>query len=92
VACLLKARIVKSAVASTVTQSHNHDRHECHNTGNVGNSVRYEVFMVVTMKNSIFWDVTNVALVRTDVLREHITSILRVPRIGEVGTLAVTSN
>jgi hypothetical protein len=35
----------------------------------------------------------HVALVRTDVLEEHITSIIRVTRIGEVGTtLAVTSS
>jgi hypothetical protein len=34
-----------------------------------------------------------VALVRTDVLKEHITSIFGVKRIGELGTtLAVTSN
>jgi hypothetical protein len=32
-----------------------------------------------------------VALVRTDVSEEHIASIIRVTRIGELGTLAVTS-
>jgi hypothetical protein len=33
----------------------------------------------------------HVALVRTDVAEEHIASIIRVTRIGELGTLAVTS-
>jgi hypothetical protein len=33
-----------------------------------------------------------VALVRTDVSEERITSIIRVTTIGELGTLAVTSN
>jgi hypothetical protein len=33
-----------------------------------------------------------VALVRTDVSEERIASIIRVTRIGELGTLAVTSN
>jgi hypothetical protein len=34
----------------------------------------------------------HVALVRTDVSEELSTSIIRVRRIGELGTLAVTSN
>jgi hypothetical protein len=33
-----------------------------------------------------------VALVRTDVSAKRITSIIKVTRIGELGTLAVTSN
>jgi hypothetical protein len=33
-----------------------------------------------------------VALVRTDVSEEHSVSIIMVTRIGELGTLAVTSN
>jgi hypothetical protein len=33
-----------------------------------------------------------VAFVRTDVSEEHSTSIIRVRRIGELGTLAITSN
>jgi hypothetical protein len=33
-----------------------------------------------------------VALVRTDVSQEVSASIIRVPRIGELGTLAITSN
>jgi hypothetical protein len=45
------------------------------------------------MKNVVFWDVTSVALVRTDVSEERIASIIRVSRIGELGTtLTVTSN
>jgi hypothetical protein len=45
------------------------------------------------MKNAVFWDVTHVALVRTDVSEECSTSIIRVTRTGELGTmLAVTSN
>jgi hypothetical protein len=44
------------------------------------------------MKNVVFWDVTRVALVRTDVLEERIASIIRAKRICELGTtLAVTS-
>jgi hypothetical protein len=34
----------------------------------------------------------HVDLVRTDVLEEHIASIIRVTTIGELGMLAVTSN
>jgi hypothetical protein len=33
-----------------------------------------------------------VALVRTDILEELTTSIIRMTRIGELGTLAITSN
>jgi hypothetical protein len=36
------------------------------------------------MKNAVFWDVT-------DVSEELSASIIRVTRIGELGTLAVTS-
>jgi hypothetical protein len=43
------------------------------------------------MKNGIFWDVTHGALVRTDVSEELTASIIRVTRIVEQGTLAVTS-
>jgi hypothetical protein len=45
--------------------------------------------MEVTMKNVVFWDV---ALERTNILEERTASIIRVTRIGELGTLAVTSN
>jgi hypothetical protein len=44
------------------------------------------------MNNGVFWDVTRVALVRTDISKERIASIIRVTRNGELGTLAVTSN
>jgi hypothetical protein len=44
------------------------------------------------MKNAVFLDVRHVVLVRTDVSQERIGSIIRVTRIGELGTLAVTSN
>jgi hypothetical protein len=45
------------------------------------------------MKNAVFWDVTPWDLVRTDVSEEQIVFIIRVKRIGEIGTtLAVTSN
>jgi hypothetical protein len=35
-----------------------------------GNVVRFEVFTAVTMKNSVFWDVTPCGLVRADVWEE----------------------
>jgi hypothetical protein len=44
------------------------------------------------MKNGVFWNVTPVALVRTDVSEELSASIIRVTRIDEIGTLAVTRN
>jgi hypothetical protein len=44
------------------------------------------------MKNCVFWDVTPVGLVRTDVSKELSASFIRVTRIGELETLAVTSN
>jgi hypothetical protein len=44
--------------------------------------VRFEVSTAVTMKN-----------VRTDVPEKHIASIIKVAKIGELGTsLAITSN
>jgi hypothetical protein len=46
---------------------------------------------VVTMKNCVFLDATCVVLVRTDVSEELSVSIIRATRIGELGTLAVTS-
>jgi hypothetical protein len=39
------------------------------------------------MKNAVFWNVT---LVRTEVSKERITTIIRATRICELGTLAVT--
>jgi hypothetical protein len=52
--------------------------------------VRFEVFMAVTMKNVIFWNVT--LRVRTTVSEECIASVIRVTGIGGLGTLAVISN
>jgi hypothetical protein len=54
--------------------------------------LRVEVFTAVTMKNTIFVMLRSVALVRTDVSEDRIASIIRITRIGELGTLAVTSN
>jgi hypothetical protein len=55
--------------------------------------IRFEVFTPVAMKNAIFWDVISVAPVRINILEEHIATIIRVTRIGELGTtLGVTNN
>jgi hypothetical protein len=60
---------------------------------NVSNFVRFEVFTVVTMTNGVFWDVSRVALVRTEVSEELCASFIRVTRIGELETtLALTSS
>jgi hypothetical protein len=53
--------------------------------------VRFEVFTAVTMKNGVFCDVTP-CLVRIDISVELSASNIRVTRIGELGTLAITSN
>jgi hypothetical protein len=56
-------------------------------------SERFEVFTAVAMKNGVFWDVTPVDLVKTDVSEELSASLIRMTRISELGTtLAVTSN
>jgi hypothetical protein len=52
-------------------------------------SVGFEVSTTVTMKNTVFWDVSRVALERIEVLVECIASIIRVTGICELGTLAV---
>jgi hypothetical protein len=55
--------------------------------------VKFEVFTAVTMKNGVLWELRCVALVRTDVSVEHRATVLRMSRIGELGTMvAVTSN
>jgi hypothetical protein len=52
--------------------------------------VGFEVSTAVTMKNGVFWDVSRVALVKTDVSEEISASFIRLTRIGELGpTLAV---
>jgi hypothetical protein len=55
--------------------------------------VIFEVFMAVTTKNGVFLHIKHVAFVRTDVSEELSTSMIRVTRIGKLGTtLAVSSN
>jgi hypothetical protein len=55
--------------------------------------VRFEVSAAVTMKNAGFMVVRIVALVKTDVSKERVSSIISVTRIGELETnLAVTNN
>jgi hypothetical protein len=51
-----------------------------------------ELGTTLAVKNGVFWDVTRVPLVRTDVSEELSASIIRVTRNGELGTFAVTSN
>jgi hypothetical protein len=56
-------------------------------------TLRFEVFMKVTMKNALYWDVMPVALVITGISEDRIASIIRVKRTGQLGTtLAVTGN
>jgi hypothetical protein len=43
------------------------------------------------VKNAVYWDIT-LSLVRTDVSEESLAFIIRVTRIDELGTTAVTSN
>jgi hypothetical protein len=40
------------------------------------------------MKNAVFLDVSPCGSLRIDVSEEHVKSIIRVERIGELGTLA----
>jgi hypothetical protein len=44
------------------------------------------------MKNDVFWDVTPSGSCKTGLSEELRASFIRVTRIGELGTLAVTSN
>jgi hypothetical protein len=51
-----------------------------------------DVFAAVTMKKGVFGDVTPCSSCKTDVSEDCIISIIRVTRIGELGTkIAVTS-
>jgi hypothetical protein len=43
------------------------------------------------MKNAVFRDVTRATLVRTDASEKRIASIIRVKRIGELGTILAAS-
>jgi hypothetical protein len=54
---------------------------------------RFEVFTAATMKNAVFCDVTPCGSYKNRVSEELSASIIRLRRIGEVGTtLAVTNN
>jgi hypothetical protein len=48
--------------------------------------VRFEVFTAVTMKNGVFWDVTQCGCWKNRISEELIASIIRVTRISELGT------
>jgi hypothetical protein len=48
--------------------------------------------IIFTLKNAILGLLRGMALRRTDVSEERSASIIRVTRINELGTLAVTSN
>jgi hypothetical protein len=49
--------------------------------------------MAVTMNNAVFWDMMPCDFERTEDLEERIAAIIKVTRIGELGTmLALTSN
>jgi hypothetical protein len=52
----------------------------------------FEVFTAVTMKNCVFLDVTTCGSLRTVVSEELSAFFITATRIGELGTLAVTSN
>jgi hypothetical protein len=54
--------------------------------------VMSEVFTAVTMMNNVFWDVTPCGSCKNRLLEQLITFIIRVTRIGELGTFAVNSN
>jgi hypothetical protein len=51
--------------------------------------LRFEFFAAVAMKNVVFWILRRVTLVRKNFSEERIASMIRVTRIGELGTLAV---
>jgi hypothetical protein len=62
-------------------------------TENSAPTVRFEVFMSVTMKNVVFLDVTPCGSCKNRVSEECKASIIRVTITSELGTtLAVTSN
>jgi hypothetical protein len=58
----------------------------------VGVHVRFEVVIAATMKNAVFWDVTPCCSCKDRHFGDCIISIIRVTRIGGLGTLAVASN
>jgi hypothetical protein len=54
--------------------------------------VGFEVFTAVTMKNGVFWDVTPVALVRTDILEELSASFVSSPILVTLMKEALSSS
>jgi hypothetical protein len=50
------------------------------------NCLRFEVFTAVTMKNAVAWDVMSCGSCKNRVSEELSASIIRVTRIGELGT------
>jgi hypothetical protein len=76
--------------------SHQNNRHIIRdflpNSTNRRISVRLEVFTAATIKNGVFCDVSRVALAKTEVSEELSASIIRVTRLYELGTSAVTNN
>jgi hypothetical protein len=54
--------------------------------------VRFEVFMIVTMKNAVFYDVPPCGSCYNRRFGGRIASIIRVEMISELGTLAVASS
>jgi hypothetical protein len=54
--------------------------------------VKFEVFSAVTTKNAAFWDVTPCGSCKNRRFEKRIASIIKVTRIGELSTLAVTRN
>jgi hypothetical protein len=49
-------------------------------------------FAVVILKNAVFWDVMPRGSCKNRLGEEPIASIIRVEKMGEIGTLGVTSN
>jgi hypothetical protein len=52
----------------------------------------YEVFTAVTVTIVVFWDVKSCGFCKNRRFRESIASIIKVKRISELGTSAVTNN
>jgi hypothetical protein len=59
---------------------------------NIIMNVRFEVFVAVTMKNAVFWDLTRCGSCKNLHSEKRITYNKRVDGISKVGTLAVTNN
>jgi hypothetical protein len=73
----LKTQSYRNGRGTTRVQVHGH--------GATSSLVRLEVVTAVTMKNTVFWVVSRVALVRTNVSEELRASIIKATRIGELG-------